>query len=1026
MESTVPTEGGFSRDDSAVDAEPTPKRRGTAEVWLERGAQVGRYVVLRELGRGGMGVVYAAYDPELDRKVAVKLIHTGGRNAKRQMAARARLLREAQSLARLSHPSVVTVLDVGTFEDRVFVAMEFVDGWTLGEWLKAGQRSWREVLNVLRSAASGLEAAHLAGLVHRDFKPDNVMIRRDGRVVVLDFGLARQASADDNSGSSFGKDVPEDTVDDVVSGPRSGEASFNVSLTRTGGVMGTPAYMAPEQHLGLPTDARSDQFSFCVTLYEALYGSRPFGNGRPATLAFNISHGRIRPPPRDAKVPKWLRRVLLRGLQADPEERYPTMAALIEALTRDPWRGRWMALGGAAVLSMGLAGYGAFMGSAADDESVCRGGERRLAPAWNDARRATVQRALLATGKSFATDVARRVADDIDEYSRSWLVGYSDACEATAVHHEQSTGMLDLRMTCLDRSLKQLSAVVDVLSESNTDVLAQAVDAVQALPDLEHCADLEALQLDDKVPRPRDPAQAERFEQLFARAKALNDLGSHQQAVQAVDEALAIAERLDHSPSMARVLLLAASVQQLDHEWNRMEDTLRRAAIAADRAHDDVSRSTAMMRLAEVAATRDPKSAAPREWLAAGAAAVERAGSPLRLRAALEQVRGAVEMGRGNMAAAEQHYASALAMFEIEYDANDVALVKPLFDLANVQVRTGDYERGRVTTVRALELQEGHYGADHPQLAIIINSLATIDLQTGRLEEALAGYQRVLELHRERYGEEHPKIAGVLNNIGIAYDRLFRTEEAVAALQESIRLLEARVGPDDLDLTPPLENIANAYQQVREVEKARENYQRALKIKLKHMGESHPQVAATLANMARSYYFEGEHGEAKRLLDRALSIWNDKLEPNHVYFGFANVALGDVAYAQGRYADALAHFERARDLGREAVGEKHADYAYALGGVGMSRARLGETQEGIRVLEQALAIQKTAESERGSVERIQFALARELAVSDLPRALAYARSVRATLRQQLPGSHELVQVEKWLAEHTRSHSRSRR
>src|SRR5690606_7185636 len=218
-------------------------------------------------------------DEDLDRKVAIKLLRG---ELSRDEHGRTRMLREAQALARLSHPNVVQVHEVGQWTDHDYVAMEYVDGRTLDRWLAAGPRSWREILDVMVQAGRGLEAAHAAGLVHRDFKPANLLVGRDGRARVLDFGLARAASERDSKSSSKPiADIVETAEHSVfelsrssddLEGATAASSAFDKLLTVTGAVLGTPAYMAPEQHLGQPADALSDQFSFCVVLYEALYG----------------------------------------------------------------------------------------------------------------------------------------------------------------------------------------------------------------------------------------------------------------------------------------------------------------------------------------------------------------------------------------------------------------------------------------------------------------------------------------------------------------------------------------------------------------------------------------------------------------------------------------------------------------------------------------------------------------------------------------------------------------------------------
>jgi hypothetical protein len=307
--------------------------------------RIGRYVVLDCIGSGAMGIVYTARDPDLGRRVALKLLRTDpSEGASAQQ--RARLLREAQATAKLSHPNVVTIYDVGIVGDEVFLAMELVDGGTLREWCRE-PRSWREVVDVMLRAGEGLEAAHAAGLVHRDFKPDNVLVGRDGRVRVTDFGLARAAMG---PGAAHGGGEE-----------REPHADLAASITRTGAFVGTPAYTAPEQGDRGETDARSDVFAFCVTFYEALHGARPFAGDTLQELSAAIRAGEVRPGPRDAGVPRWLRRIVLRGLQPAPEDRPPSVRAVLDAIDAGLSGARRRSLGIAAG-AVGLAAAGALVG----------------------------------------------------------------------------------------------------------------------------------------------------------------------------------------------------------------------------------------------------------------------------------------------------------------------------------------------------------------------------------------------------------------------------------------------------------------------------------------------------------------------------------------------------------------------------------------------------------------------------------------------------------------------------------------
>ncbi|MDP1826528.1 MAG: protein kinase [Archangium sp.] len=305
---------------------------------LEPGQRMGRYEIERLIGAGGMGVLYVARDTKLDRRVALKLM----RPHYADEVGRARLLREAQAMARLSHPNVVNVFDLGEVDERVFVAMEFVEGGTLRDWLKT-PREAQEVLSVFSQAGQGLLAAHRAGIVHRDFKPENVLIGADGRARVTDFGLARPG------------EFLEQPVKQLATGPVSPRgASSPLDLTQTGTVLGTPAYMSPEQLRLEPADARSDQYSFCVSLYEALEGRRPFAGSTLAEVHEGVLGGRFARP---ARIPEAVARVLERGMSLSPAGRFASMESLLSALSAKPRRKALPWLAAVAALSV-LLGVG--------------------------------------------------------------------------------------------------------------------------------------------------------------------------------------------------------------------------------------------------------------------------------------------------------------------------------------------------------------------------------------------------------------------------------------------------------------------------------------------------------------------------------------------------------------------------------------------------------------------------------------------------------------------------------------------
>lgn len=313
----APPAGSDAAEGDLERAAATAERASPRVAALAPETRIGRYQLIRELGSGGMGVVYEAHDPNLDRRVAIKLMLSA--------LDEARLAREARALAKLAHPNVVSVHDVGTADGHLFIAMELVDGTTLRHWLTDRPRSFRESLEVLMQAGRGLAAAHAAGLVHRDFKPDNVIVGVDGRVRVLDFGIV--GAVGDLEARARGGAAA------VASGRVDLETTMTVGpITVAGAIVGTPAYMAPEQHRAEATDESADQFAFCVVLWELVYGSRPFNSSHFATLSRGGVVGPPSEPPAGRSAPAWLRRILDRGLAIDRTARHPSMNALLEAL----------------------------------------------------------------------------------------------------------------------------------------------------------------------------------------------------------------------------------------------------------------------------------------------------------------------------------------------------------------------------------------------------------------------------------------------------------------------------------------------------------------------------------------------------------------------------------------------------------------------------------------------------------------------------------------------------------------------
>jgi len=723
---------------------PAPPQKSVAErVALARGTAIGRYTVLELLGRGGMGEVYAAYDPELDRKVALKILHTG--EAAGDERSRGRLLHEAKAIAKLHHPNVVVVHDAGTVDDRVFLAMEYVDGQTLAAWLAERPRARREILDVFVAAGRGLAAAHAAGLVHRDFKPQNVMVGHDGDVRVRDFGLARAIDAE--------PDAPAPTAAPVLTAE--GEARAALPLTRTGELVGTPLYMAPEQFRAQRTDARTDQFSFCVALYQALYGAHPFASSGLGELMAAVTEGRVQPPPAKSAVPPRLRRILLRGLAADPATRWPSMDVLISALSHDPARLRKRWLVGAAAVVL-VAGGVAALRAPRRGESLCRGGPDRLAEAWElpggaaaaYPRRDATRAAFAATGLGSAAETWDRAARIVDKYAGDWLRMYGDACEATHIRGDQSTQVLDLRMSCLSDRLAHVKALADVFAGANTAVVANAVGAASVLPSLDRCADVE--QLRAAVPLPDDPAVRARVGVLkreLAHVRALGESGQCAAAATAGHDLVASAEKVGYLPLLAESLNAMSS--RSGSECLGAEEMIpmsERAALAGLTSHDEEAAAEGAIMAAHMLADRTSKIGEARVWI---------------------DLSDAILRGMS-------HPPWTLESWHLKA-------------LAEVRQKEGDIAGALEACRKAGLLIEKNEGTENLEYAILVSNMGVILAAQKRFAEALPYYRQTEQITRRAVGE-HVFLATTLFNQAEALIGLGRYEEARAAASRAFEI----------------------------------------------------------------------------------------------------------------------------------------------------------------------------------------------------------------------------------------------
>jgi hypothetical protein len=695
---------------------------------LPRGTGVGRYLVLERVGRGGMGEVYAAYDPELHRKVALKMLLTGAAEEPSREFLRTRLVREAQAMARLAHPNVVAVYDVGTHAGQVFVAMEFVDGQTLTTWLAETPRPWREVLSLFVPAGRGLAAAHAAGLIHRDFKPDNVLVGRDGRPRVTDFGLAH-LGADGASGAS-GSAPPE----------------RRLSLTSTGELLGTPAYMAPEQFAGKAADARTDQFNFCAALYEALYGQRPFAGESFVALAQAVTRGEVRPAPRGSPVPPWLRAEVLRGLSLRAEDRHPSMEALLAAVDRDPAaRTRRVALALGAVVCVGVTA--AFPVRAHLREATrCAREAEAFATAWTAEREAGLVAALSASGPAGPL-LAKRTVDALRRYNAQLTEVRRGVCEAER-SGSLTVAAAQLQRDCQSRDRGDFLALVQLLTEPGQK---DQVDAqVAELSPPEGCNEL----------RPNaalDPELDAPFQPDIARARFLVLVGRVDEASKLLDRVEVDAQAAGATRTRAMAAYLRAEVLRMRGATAEVLAALDRSENLAEAAGDDavvgICRVNRVTMLGTVLNRYDEAERAA----AQARATLSRLAGYTILEARLDRFMGNMAVNRGQREAIGLLERSVAAN-EQRFGQDSTELSWPLNDLGRaVAVLDGDFVRAQALFERAAEIWKAGYGPDAIALATFWDNAANAALSRGDDDVALKlldGACAVAEKHLDDHSSD--------------------------------------------------------------------------------------------------------------------------------------------------------------------------------------------------------------------------------------------------------------------------------
>ncbi len=940
---------------------PPPSEPGSAS---HPPTQLGRYTILHRLGVGAMGVVYAAVDRELGRRVALKLIEATGADAVERGA---RLLREAQALARLTHPHVVTIYDAGRVDGQVFVSMELVTGSTVGEWLRAQKRTWPEILELFLQAASGLAAAHAAGIIHRDFKPSNVLVDEQSRARVVDFGLARAFGPVADDSPTVIRATPKSPGDEVsgVLG-RSGS-----ELSESGYIAGTPAYMAPEQHDGLG-DARIDQFAFCVTLYEALFGRRPFVGADASKLYARLMTGVPPDIPLHSTVPDWLARIILRGLSRNPEHRFASMDGLLAEVSaaqrrRVVWRRIAIAGGGASIVGVMVA-----TAIAHEQSHPCEDADEQLVGIWDETSTATMKAAIEASGAPYGAQGWTTAHAAVDRWATSWTDAASQLCRARAAG--DSSAQVVRRDACLRDRLLELRALTEFWNAPDPSVVEHLVDGARWLGPVAQCEDPPLLAVPELLD-PRIRAQAQQVREVLGRARAsaataafARGLPLAKQAVE-LTQGLGDAHPLGGEAQLVLAELLIGSGQT--EAGGRAIDLALNSSIAGGDPQLLIRAATAAARFA---ANGGHQPAQVLQLAAIGRAALERgAGRPSHQAAQLVADLDLVEaMGHrlaGQHAAASAVLTHALEIRVAALGDRDLGVAEVLVALGQSATAARSFDAGLDFQRRALAVREDLLGPSHPLVAVSCASVAAALVSVARIAEAREFASRALAIRERAFGEDQPQIADSLGQLGSIEAELGHIDLALASHRRALAIREK--SPDIVALTTTL-NL----------------------------------LAATLVTL-------GRWDEADGVLRRALDVGAAMPGPLRTEVATSHFHLGRTAHARGDFTRAAAELTLALDTRRALLGE--SDLTVAVTSTWLARVQrdAGQLDAALQAAQAALAtLDVHADPDTWASARLVVADVL-WARGDSSTALAGVADAIAILRGDPPAPAAAAMLEAW-------------
>jgi tetratricopeptide (TPR) repeat protein len=908
-------------------------------------------------------VVFLAQDPDLARPVAIKLLRIQGEHG------RTRLRREAQAVAKIQHPNVIAVHEVGTHEDRVYLVMEYVDGGTLRDWVQAETRSWEEVLEVYRQAARGLMAAHRAGLVHRDFKPDNVLIGRDGRVRVTDFGIVGVSGAPEPTREDI-----EAAVDDVAA-----------RLTRTGAILGTPAYMPPEQYDAESADARSDQFAFCVSLYEALFGERPHEGDTVGSLLQSMQSGEVRAL-RETDVPPRIVDAIMKGLRPAPGERHASMAEMLAAITPETKAARWPWLVAAAgVVGVGAVTYALGGGGQTTTQPVFDCGDARaeFAASWNDERRGALEAAFAAHGK--ATSAAfGRVAEALDARERQWLAGVDAACEARRSGAD-GQAVYDLRRACLDDARRATDVFVGLLSEGKRELIDGALSSVSLLRRVERCADVDVLKSAIWPTEAQQEALAP-VERDLATARLMLLAGRHHETVALGKDLEVRARAVGFDATHAAVLETLARAEMQAGLLEDAEAHAREATILAAKARDTSIETRAAGTLMFVVGPGLGRGDEALGMLPAGASAAARTHDP-RARSYLKAAEGTVRGQNGDYEGAEKAVDEVIEILEGLDRPPPDELAAAYTNRAGLAVRRGDVDAGRADQRHALRIAEEGLGTQHPLYGAYALSLGINLAQAGDHEEAIEWNTAALESWEAALGPNHTSCALAVAYVGIAQLALGRIDEAGASFEDGLRRLDASEQDDPVNRLSLLDNAGQVSFRKGDFAGAESRYAAAREVVRGLGGSTDPRIARYERSIASMRQARGDDEGALKAYRTAKALLVDVYGPKHQQVAANAVFVGATLQRLERWRDAAGEYREVFRIYSDLDLPADETLIHALAGQGVCELKLGDPEASAQTLSRAAELLETQDAEPGLQAFVQLALAEgRLAAGDRDQA----------------------------------------